>query len=429
MLEYISVTGGACLNGTVRVSGAKNAALPLLFATLLTGEPCTLSNVPDLEDISVTLRLLESLGAESRFSDNHVHISVPTITCTEAPYSLVKRLRASFWVLGPLLARAGEARVSLPGGDAIGTRPVDLHLKGLMRMGAQIRMHHGSVIARAPGGLQPAHIVLDYPSVGATHNLLMAAAGVQGTTTIDGAAREPEVIALAEFLISMGADIQGHGTSCIHITGCKTLQGARIGVLGDRIEAATYVLSAAVTKGRVRVVGINPSMLDATIDILRQAGAKIECLDDGVFVIGPERLNAISFETGPFPCLATDVQPLLMAAMTKAYGTSAIRETVFENRFGHIGEYRRLGADITLSGRVASVCGKEFLSAAPVEATDIRAAAGLVLMGLMADGETSIHDIFHLDRGYDGMVKKLQSLGANIRRVPIVETQELVFGC
>jgi UDP-N-acetylglucosamine 1-carboxyvinyltransferase len=290
-------------------------------------------------------------------------------------------------------------------------------------------MQHGAVVAHAPGGLHPAHIVLDFPSVGATHNLMMAAALTPGVSIIDGAAREPEVVELAQLLNQMGAEIDGDGTSVIRVRGKEKLSGANIEVLGDRIEAATYLVAGAVTGGDVTVCGIKPEALQSTLGVLSQMGVEVDAAASKVRIVGPERINPCSFETAPYPGLATDVQPLLMAALTGADGMSTVKETVFENRFGHVAEYRRLGADITIAGQVASIRGVDTLSAAPVEATDIRAAAGLVIMGLQAEGITEIHDIHHLDRGYEGMVSKLQSLGAEIQRVPEAETKELVFGC
>lgn len=427
--DFLTVQGGRALSGHVCVSGAKNSALPLLIATLLTEETCILSNIPDLEDIAVTLRLLQSLGAKAHFSGNRVSITCKKITSSETRYDLIKALRASFWVFGPLLARTGEARVPLPGGDAIGTRPVDLHLKGLTQMGADIRLHHGVVIGRAPGGLRAQTITLDFPSVGATHQLLMTAALVPGETVIKGAAREPEVAELCQFLSRLGAEIDGVGTATLSIRGREQLGAASAEVLGDRIEAATYLTAAAVTGGKVSVSGISADALEATLAYLSEAGCDIELSGSAIEISGPTRLRAVNFSTAPFPGLATDVQPLLMAAMTRADGTSRITETVFENRFGHVAEYRRFGASIELDGRTAIVNGLPTLSSAPVDAGDIRAAAGLVLMGLMADGRTQINETYHLDRGYEGLVDKLKALGANVTRSISFQKKELVLGC
>jgi UDP-N-acetylglucosamine 1-carboxyvinyltransferase len=429
VLEVLCVTGGSALSGKVHVSGAKNAALPLLIATLLSREECRLSNVPDLDDIAVMLRLLRSLGGEAHYESHTVTARTLRVKGTEAPYGLVKALRASFWVLGPLLARAGQARVSLPGGDAIGSRPVDLHLKGLVRLGADIRLKHGVVIAEAPGGLSAGKITFDFPSVGATHHLLMTAALVPGETIIEGAAQEPEVVDLALLLSQMGAKIEGAGSSTIQVHGQSELGGAVHEVLGDRIEAATYLIAGAATQGHVTVGGISPVALAATLDVLEQAGCTVVREEKAVSVQGRGRLCPVSFATQPFPGVATDVQPLLMAALTRSSGTSEICENVFENRFGHVAEYRRFGADITVDGRVATVRGVPGLSAAPVEAGDIRAAAGEVIMGLMAEGTTQVSDIYHLDRGYDGLVEKLGSVGAQVSRIPSVEEKEVVLGC
>ncbi|MCB0343670.1 MAG: UDP-N-acetylglucosamine 1-carboxyvinyltransferase [Bdellovibrionales bacterium] len=429
MREQYVIEGGRRLEGVVSVSGAKNAALPLIISTILTSEPCRLRNVPDLEDIAVTLRMLRMLGAKASFSGGVLDIETPSIADTVAPYSLVKALRASFWVLGPLLARVGEARVALPGGDAIGSRPVDLHLKGLAALGADIRFSQGAVVAHAPGKLKGAKINLEYPSVGATHHLLMTAALVPGETVLEGAAREPEVVALAELLSAMGAEIEGAGSSVVRIQGRSELGGAELRVIGDRIEAATYLIAGAMCAGNVTVDGISKDAMGATLDILSQMGASIEAGENSVAVCASDRLKAASFSTAPVPGLATDVQPLLMAAASIASGTSVITETVFDNRFGHVAEYRRLGADIELDGRTATVKGVDCLSGAPVEATDIRAAAGLVLMGLTAAGTTDLLEIHHLDRGYETLTDKFCSLGAVIRRTPIDEDRELVFGC
>jgi len=366
--EILCIEGGRRLEGEVTVAGAKNAALPLLFATLLTDQPCTLHNVPDLADISVTLRLLNSLGAKTSFKENTATVCAQEITGVEAPYSLVKALRASFWALGPLLARVGKARVSLPGGDAIGTRPVDLHLKGMAKLGADVKMEHGVVIANAPSGLRGAKIHLDYPSVGATHNLLMCAAAIPGETILSGAAREPEVISLCELLQGMGAEIDGAGTDIIQIKGRKELGGAEVSVLGDRIEAVTYLLSAAVTSGSICVKGIDQKYLDAELELMRQMACDVDLSRDGNICLSTKgKLQPVSFETAPHPGVATDVQPLFLA--------------------------------------------------------------GLVLLGLVAEGATQVRELYHLDRGYDGLVEKCNSLGAKISRVPSFDFREVVVGC
>jgi UDP-N-acetylglucosamine 1-carboxyvinyltransferase len=429
MFDCLSICGGVPLNGSVSVAGAKNSALPLIISTILTSEECVLDNVPDLDDIDVILRLLSSLGATVKVLGNKVTIQTKELRSLHAPYSLVKKIRASFWLLGPLLVRGGEAHVSLPGGDVIGSRPVDLHLKGLAQMGADIRLHHGVVIARAPGGLTGKHIKLDFPSVGATHHLLMTAARVSGETQISGAACEPEVVEVAKMLRAMGADVEGEGSHVIRINGREDLGGANVSVGGDRIEAATYLIAGAVTKGNVKVKGVSFSELSSLLDLLSRAGCVVQHDKNGIAVSSSTYLSAVSFETGPFPSVATDAQPLLMAALTRANGVSKITETVFDNRFGHIAEYRRFGASIDLHERVATVTGVPALSGAPVEATDIRAAAGLVLMGLAADGETRIFETHHLHRGYENLVEKLASLGAKVRWMIGYDDKETIIGC
>ena len=429
MLESLVIEGGNRLQGVVAVSGAKNAALPLLFATLLTGEPVILRNIPDLEDISVTLRLLTSLGAKTSFEGNCVSVHTPKILSSETPYGLVKLLRASFWALGPLVARSGEARVALPGGDAIGTRPVDLHLDGLRKLGAEIRLEHGVVIATAPGGLRPAKVELEFPSVGATHNILMAMALIDGESELIGAACEPEVTELASLLQCMGAEIKGAGTSRLIVKGKKALGSAEWHVLGDRIEAATYLLAGAVTQGEVTVHGISPNIIRSTLDVLSLMGCSLDESGDAVTLKINNRVLPVDVRTAPHPGFATDVQPLLMAALTKAQGVSTVTETIFESRFGHVSEYRRFGANISLEARKATIVGVETLSSAPVEGADIRAVAGLVLMALMAEGKTEIGGLHHLDRGYQGLVEKLLKLGAHVKRTPTFDQRELVVGC
>ena len=430
MIDILCITGPVKnLQGVVRVSGAKNASLPLLFSTLLTEDECVLENIPDLEDTNVTLRLLNAFGAKCEYNNNIFKVSTPKITSSVAPYGLVKSLRASFWLMGPLLARQGRAAISLPGGDAIGTRPVDLHLKGLSQMGAEFRMDHGVVYGEALGGLNPADVSLDFPSVGATHNLLMAMALTEGESSIQGAAREPEVIDLCNFLNSMGASIEGAGTDLIKVSGRKKLHGAKHTVIGDRIEAATYMLASAITNGDVTVQGVSPEYLTATTNLLLEMGCKVLSTEDSIRVVGPKRCKAISFRTAPYPGVATDVQPIFLAALTVAEGESSIQENIFESRFGHVAEYRRFGAEISIHGRTAKVAGKDILSSAPVEAFDIRAAAGLVLMALVSEGTTQIRELHHLDRGYERMVDKLRALGANVSRVPAVDAREFVVGC
>jgi len=419
LADLTKIEGGFPLEGEVRVSGAKNAALPLLISSLLTADKCVFSNVPALEDISVTLRLLSNLGAQVNWDNNKVSIQAASIQRTEAPYGLVRSLRASFWILGPLLARVGEARVSLPGGDAIGSRPVDLHLQGLEKMGAEIKLEHGVVAAKADKGLRGARIDLRFPSVGATHQILMAAALVP----------EPEVSALGEHLVAMGAEIEGLGSSVLKVHGRSGLSGALTRVLGDRIEAATYLGAAAVTGGRVLLKGIEAEMLQSTLVVLEKAGCEIEGSGDSISILSKGRLKAVDMETAPFPGLATDVQPLLMAMMCVAEGESKISEKIFESRFGHVAEFRRFGASISVEGDTAVIEGQASLSGAPVEAGDIRAAAALVMLGLVAKGKSVIDGVYHLDRGYDGICEKLTKLGARIERVKETESEEIVLGC
>jgi len=431
MQEYLQITGGNSISGEVQVSGAKNAALPLLIATILSAEKSTLRNIPALEDIDVLLELLKSLGADIEREDqtNTVSVRVKEITSTVAPYSLVKLLRASFWLLGPLLARAGHAEVALPGGDAIGVRPVDIHLDGLRQMGAEIILEHGLLKATAKSGLKPANIKLKFPSVGATHHLMMTAALVPGETILSGVAREPEVVELANLLKQMGAEIKGEGSEEISIIGLSSLSGAKQDVLGDRVEAATFLVAAATTGGQVEIRGIDQEAIGSTLEVLEEAGCEIKLLKNGVKLSAPSKLQNFKVKTAPFPGLATDMQPLIMALATKAEGRSEIVETIFESRFGHIAEYRRFGANISVEGSLAVIEGVSNLQGASVHAGDIRAAAGLVLMGLMSEGLTSVFDIHHLDRGYDKIQAKLNTLGASISRVPVYERKELVIGC
>jgi UDP-N-acetylglucosamine 1-carboxyvinyltransferase len=377
----------------------------------------------------VTVRLLESFGGVVDHEESLVRVRYPEITGTEAPYRLVKALRASFWVLGPLLARKGSAQVALPGGDAIGSRPVDIHLRGLVRMGADIRLKHGVVYATAPSGLTPQQLTLDFPSVGATHNLMMAASLVPGETVLHGAACEPEVAELAAVLSGKGAEIEGAGSSTIRIRGRSELGGVVHEIHGDRIEAATFLIGGAMTGGEVKVNGISADKLEAVLDVLGESGCRFTSDENSITVTGPERMKAVSFATAPFPGLATDVQPLLLAAMTRAEGECVVEETVFDNRFGHVAEYRRLGANIHLSGRTAHIHGVTTLSGAPVEATDIRAGAGLALMGLVAEGTTEVHELLHIDRGYERFVEKLQKLGARVVRIPVLDEKEVAVGC
>jgi UDP-N-acetylglucosamine 1-carboxyvinyltransferase len=427
--EVLEVRGEKRLEGVVRVSGAKNAALPMLMATLLTAERCDLSNVPNLEDTNLALSLLEHFGAQTAYDGDLVSVTVPALVATEASYSLVKALRASFWVLGPLLARGGAARVALPGGDIIGARPVDLHLAALEKMGAEIAVKHGVVFATAKNGLTGTSIKLRFPSVGATHQILMAASLARGETVIEGAACEPEVEALAEMLSRMGAAIEGAGSSTIRIRGQSQLGGVKIKLIGDRIEAGTYLLGAAVTRGKVRVDGVVPSHLSQLLPLLTRAGCTVTAGPDWVQLCMNERMRAVDCITAPFPGFATDLQAPWMAGMTVAQGTSRLEETIFEGRFGHVAELCRMGADIRISDRVAEISGREQLSGALVEARDIRAGAALVVAALSAQGVSYIHEIQHLRRGYAALEQKLQGLGAQVRTIDTDADDLLFSGC
>jgi UDP-N-acetylglucosamine 1-carboxyvinyltransferase len=414
MSEFIEIIGGATLKGTVRAGGAKNAGLPLLIATLLTGEECVLRNVPNLTDTSLVIHLLEQFGAQVHFDGHEVRVRTEKLIATEASYSLVKALRASFWVLAPLLARGRAARVALPGGDLIGARPVDLHLEGLAKMGADISLKHGVVFATAVHGLKPALIDLRFPSVGATHQLIMAASLTPGLTVLKGVAKEPEVVALANYLNGMGADIQGAGGSIIEIRGCSELGGTSATLIGDRIEAGTYLLAGAITGGEVTVEGVDPIYFGDFLEILREMGLSVTCGEDFVTARSNGRLRAVQVKTGPFPELATDLQAPLMAALTLAEGVSTIEETVYEGRFGHASELARMGANIKIAERTVTIEGVGQLQGAPVDGLDIRAAASLVVAGLAAEGATHVHEPSHLRRGYEHLERKMGALGARL---------------
>ncbi len=429
MSEFIEIVGGERLSGTVTVGGAKNAALPILIATLLTGEECQLSNVPNLTDTSLVLHLLEQFGAEVHYDGNTVRAKTSALNATEASYSLVKALRASFWVLAPLLARGRAARVALPGGDLIGARPVDLHLDGLAKMGADITLKHGVVYATAPDGLKPAMIDLRFPSVGATHQLMMAAALTPGVTAIKGCAQEPEVIALANFLNGMGADIQGAGSSVIEIRGKGELGGTAANLIGDRIEAGTYLLAGAITNGDVTVQGVDPLFFGNFLDILTEMGLEVSSGDNWVRVKSVGELKPVHVKTGPFPGFATDLQAPLMAALTVAKGTSTIEETIYEGRFGHASELARLGAHITIADRIVTIDGVPELNGAPVDGLDIRAAASLALAALAAKGSSELHEVHHLRRGYEHFERKMSSLGARVWS-RVSDPEDFIFaGC
>ncbi len=429
-MEKLLVRGGNRLSGEIPISGAKNAALPLMIAALLTDETLTLHNTPRLADVALLQKILRNHGADTmiagkkpgqpRFMGDTVHITAAEIIDTTAPYDLVSKMRASFWVLGPLLARCGEAKVSLPGGCAIGTRPVDLYLKALTQMGAEIDVEQGYVIARAPQGrLKGAHIIFPKVSVGATHVVMMAATLAKGETVIENAAREPEVADVAECLVKMGAKIEGIGRSTLRIQGVEKLHGAEHAIVADRIEAGTYAMAAAMTDGDVLLSGARAEHLSAFIDVMASAGVSVTEEERGLRVRRANgHLRAVTVQTQPHPGFPTDLQAQLMALMTKAEGVSSIRETIFENRFMHVQELVRLGADITLMGDTALVKGVKRLKGAPVMATDLRASVSLVIAGLAAEGETEVHRLYHLDRGFEALEEKLTAVGADIERVP-----------
>ncbi|HCX80844.1 MAG: UDP-N-acetylglucosamine 1-carboxyvinyltransferase [Curvibacter sp. RIFCSPHIGHO2_12_FULL_63_18] len=420
-MDKLLIRGGNTLQGEVLISGAKNAALPELCATLLTAEPVTLLNVPRLQDVSTMLTLIRNMGVQvEQGADGAVHINAGPLSTPEAPYELVKTMRASVLALGPLLARFGEATVSLPGGCAIGSRPVDQHLKGLTAMGAEIVVEHGYMIAKLPKGrtrLKGARIATDMVTVTGTENFLMAAALAEGETILENAAQEPEIPDLAEMLIKMGAQIEGHGTSRIRIQGVEKLHGCTHQVVADRIETGTFLCAVAATGGDVILKHGRADHLDAVIDKLRDAGATVEAIAGGIRVQSQGRLKAQSFRTTEYPGFPTDMQAQFMALNAIAQGASKVTETIFENRFMHVNELVRLGAHIQTDGKVAVIEGVERLSGATVMATDLRASASLVIAGLVADGETMVDRIYHLDRGYDQMEAKLRGIGADIERI------------
>ncbi|MCU0928029.1 MAG: UDP-N-acetylglucosamine 1-carboxyvinyltransferase [Burkholderiaceae bacterium] len=422
-MDKLLIRGGRALEGSVRISGAKNAALPDLCAALLTTEPVTLTNVPRLQDVATTLRLLENMGARTERSAAQpevVTIDASTVTSPEAPYDLVKTMRASVLVLGPLLARFGEATVSLPGGCAIGSRPIDQHIRGFQAMGAQITVEHGYVIAKAPpSGLRGARITTDMITVTGTENFLMGAALARGETVLENAAQEPEVVDLAELLIAMGAKIEGHGTSRIRIEGVERLHAPRVPhrIIPDRIETGTFLCAVGAAGGRVRLEGTRADHLDAVIDKLREAGVTVETGDGVIDVAASGRPKPVSFRTSEYPAFPTDMQAQFMVLDCIADGASRVSETIFENRFMHVNELARLGARIEVDGHTAVIQGVPRLSGAAVMATDLRASASLVIAGLVADGETLVDRIYHLDRGYDRMEEKLRAVGADIERV------------
>jgi UDP-N-acetylglucosamine 1-carboxyvinyltransferase len=415
-MDKLLIQGGVPLEGEVRISGAKNAALPILCASLLTADPLTVSNVPHLKDVTTTLALLGQMGVEVALDEKlGVELRAVALAHPVAPYEMVKTMRASILVLGPMLARFGEARVSLPGGCAIGLRPVDLHIKGLQAMGAEIEIEHGYIHAKV-NRLKGARILMDLVSVTGTENLMMAATLAEGTTVIENAAREPEVVDLANCLNAMGARIEGAGNTMITIQGMSRLSGARYRVMPDRIETGTFLVAAAAAGGRIRLKATRPDILDAVLDKLIEAGAQINTGEDWIALKRSGALNAVSARTAPYPAFPTDMQAQFMALDAVAEGTAIITETIFENRFMHAQELKRLGADIEVQGNAAVVKGVARLDGAMVMATDLRASASLVIAGLVARGETFVDRVYHLDRGYETIEEKLSQLGARIRR-------------
>jgi UDP-N-acetylglucosamine 1-carboxyvinyltransferase len=427
-MDRIRIVGGARLNGTIPISGAKNATLPLMIASLLTEEPLTLENVPQLADVALLKRILGNHGVDcmvkgKRAGQNGVRgetlvLSAGGIADTTAPYELVSKMRASFWVIGPLLARMGEAKVSLPGGCAIGTRPVDLFIAALRDLGAEIDIDAGYVIAKAPKGLRGARVVFPKVTVGATHVTMMAAALAKGETVIENAAREPEIGDLANCLIRMGAKISGAGTSTVTIEGVDRLNGATHPVMADRIETGTYAFAVAMTGGDVLLEGATSAILEEPLRVLADIGAEVTATNQGVRIKrNGSGLKAVDVTTEPFPGFPTDLQAQLMALVCRAEGTSHIRETIFENRFMHVQELVRLGAEISLDGQMATIRGVERLKGAPVMATDLRASVSLVIAGLAAEGETIVNRVYHLDRGFERIEEKLGNCGASIERL------------
>ncbi|WP_137167985.1 UDP-N-acetylglucosamine 1-carboxyvinyltransferase [Salinimonas lutimaris] len=416
-MDKLVIRKSPALHGDVRISGAKNAALPLLMTALLTEQTCRYSNVPRLRDINTTNALLKELGVGVEHHDDVVSLTAGTLSSVTASYELVKTMRASILVLGPLLAKFGKANVSLPGGCAIGARPVNLHLTGLEQMGAQIEVEEGYIRAHVDGRLKGARIFMDMVSVGATENLMMAAALADGETILENSAREPEIVDLANCLNQMGAKVTGAGTDTIHIQGVETLHGCDYRVLPDRIETGTFLVAAAVTGGKIRCLDAAPDTLDAVINKLQQAGAKITCGDDWIELdMEGKKARAVQVKTAPHPAFPTDMQAQFVTLNCVAEGTGVVTETIFENRFMHVPELQRMGAEIALEANSAVSKGSSKLKGAPVMATDLRASASLVIAGLIAEGETHVTRIYHLDRGYERIEEKLSALGANIVR-------------
>ena len=417
-MEKLVVNGGKRLEGKVKISGAKNAVLPIIAASLLGTSPSILEEVPDLEDVRTISEVLGHLGVRvSNGGNNTLNIDSSVISSCEAPYELVRKMRASFLIMGPLLARCGKAKISLPGGCAIGTRPIDLHLKGFDALGAKIDCGEGYIEASAPNGLKGARIYLDFPSVGATENIIMAACMAEGQTILENPAHEPEIIDLVNYLNVMGANIKGAGTNIIKIEGVKALKGCNYTIIPDRIEAGTYMVAAAMTNGDVYIENALSEHLKPVIAKLKEAGVFIQEEINGIRVKGTGNIKAVDIKTLPYPGFPTDMQAQLMAMLTIADGSGIVSETVFENRFMHVDELKRMGANIKVDGRSAIVDGVKKLSGCQVKATDLRAGAAMVLAGLVAEGETQIGCIHHIDRGYDGLVDKLCNLGADIKRI------------
>ncbi len=420
-MEKLIVKGGNRLVGTVKTSGAKNAVLPIIAASILGTTPSHLDEVPMLEDVHTISEVLKCLGlkVECHAKENVLDIDSTEVTSFEAPYELVRTMRASFLVMGPLLARIGKARISMPGGCAIGARPIDIHLKGFEALGVKIEQGHGYIEASAPEGLKAASIYFDFPSVGATENIMMAASLAEGTTILENAAEEPEIVDLANYLNKMGAKIRGAGTDTIRIEGVKALHGADYTIIPDRIEAGTYMIAAAMTGGDVVVENVLPEHQKPLIAKLREAGAIVEEDIDKVRVVGKNPLKAVSIKTLPYPGFPTDMQAQMMAMMVISEGRSKVTETVFENRFMHVVELNRMGAQISTEGRSAVIDGPSKLTGCDVRATDLRAGAAMILAGLVAEGVTRIGDLHHIDRGYENIVAKLKNLGADIERIDV----------
>jgi UDP-N-acetylglucosamine 1-carboxyvinyltransferase len=418
-MDKLVIQGGTRLDGEIWISGSKNAALPILFATLLTDEKVTLSNLPHLQDITTTIALLGALGVTISIDDSmQITVESGSLDALTAPYDLVKTMRASILVLGPLLAKHGEANVSFPGGCAIGSRPVDLHLKGLESMGAQIEVDQGYIRARSNGRLKGANILMDMVSVGATENLMMAAALAEGTTVIQNAAREPEIVDLAKCMNMLGAKVEGYGTNTLTIHGVEKMTGGKYSIMPDRIETGTFLAAAAATGGKIKVTKADPASLEAVLLKLKETGAEITQGDDWIQLdMKGERPKAINLKTAPYPGFPTDMQAQLSVVNAVAEGTGRITETIFENRHMQVQELNRMGANIAVEGNTAVVTGVDQLNGAPVMASDLRASAALVIAGMVASGETAVDRIYHIDRGYECIEEKLSQVGARIRRV------------